>query len=63
MRISRMLCSLMVMSLALVSLCASRAAQEPLVVGSLDVTGSDTLAGLMMRWGEQFERRYPGVRL
>ncbi|MBZ9558635.1 MULTISPECIES: phosphate ABC transporter substrate-binding protein [unclassified Modicisalibacter] len=33
------------------------------VVGTLDVIGSDTLAGLMMRWGEQFERRYPGVRL
>ncbi|SDL52399.1 phosphate ABC transporter substrate-binding protein, PhoT family (TC 3.A.1.7.1) [Modicisalibacter muralis] len=63
MRVSRMLCSLVVASLVLVWLSASRAAHDPVVVGSLDVTGSDTLAGLMMRWGEQFERRYPGVRL
>lgn len=63
MRISRVLCSLVVVGLALVSLSASRAAHEPAVVGSLDVTGSDTLAGLMMRWGEQLEHRYPGVSL
>ncbi|WP_318153402.1 PstS family phosphate ABC transporter substrate-binding protein [Halomonas sp. ML-15] len=33
------------------------------VVGSLDSVGSETLAGLMLRWGEQLERDYPGVRL
>lgn len=63
MRVSRVLCSFVVVALALLSLSASRAAHDPVVVGSLDVTGSDTLAGLMMRWGEQFERRYPGVNL
>nr|WP_240457806.1 phosphate ABC transporter substrate-binding protein [Halomonas socia] len=39
------------------------AAAERAVVGSLDSVGSETLAGLMLRWGEQLERDYPGVRL
>lgn len=38
------------------------AAAQP-IVGTLDAIGSDTLAGLMMRWGEQFAARHPGVRL
>lgn len=38
------------------------AAPRP-VVGTLDAIGSDTLAGLMLRWGEQFAARHPGVRL
>ncbi|EPC00755.1 hypothetical protein L861_13265 [Litchfieldella anticariensis FP35 = DSM 16096] len=33
------------------------------VVGNLGSIGSDTLAGLMLRWGEQLEARYPGVHL
>lgn len=33
------------------------------IVGRLDIVGSDTLAGLMMRWGERFEHRYPGAKL
>ncbi len=41
----------------------ARAAADPVVVGRLDVTGSDTLAELIMGWGEQFERRHPGARL
>nr|WP_232230418.1 phosphate ABC transporter substrate-binding protein [Halomonas sp. 1513] len=39
------------------------AADEGSVVGSLDSVGSETLAGLMLRWGEQLERDHPGVRL
>ncbi|RDB44044.1 phosphate ABC transporter substrate-binding protein [Halomonas sp. DQ26W] len=31
--------------------------------GTLGTVGSDTLAGLMLRWGEQLTHRYPGVRL
>ncbi|WP_236645262.1 PstS family phosphate ABC transporter substrate-binding protein [Aidingimonas lacisalsi] len=33
------------------------------VVGNLDSIGSDTMAGLMLRWGERLEQRYPAVRL
>ena len=33
------------------------------VVGTLDAVGSDTLAGLMLRWGERLAERHPGVRL
>ncbi|GGY04417.1 phosphate-binding protein [Litchfieldella qijiaojingensis] len=33
------------------------------VVGNLGSIGSETLAGLMLRWGEQLEDRHPGVRL
>ncbi|QJQ97109.1 phosphate ABC transporter substrate-binding protein [Halomonas sp. PA5] len=33
------------------------------VAGTLDSIGSETLAGLMLRWGEALEREHPGVRL
>jgi len=36
-------------------------AEEP--VGTLGIVGSDTMAGLMLRWGEQLSERYPGIRL
>ncbi|MHB0775067.1 PstS family phosphate ABC transporter substrate-binding protein [Halomonas sp. WWR20] len=40
------------------------AASEPTrVSGTLSSLGSDTLAGMMMHWGERFTERYPGVRL
>ncbi|MFG6176357.1 phosphate ABC transporter substrate-binding protein [Halomonas sp. THAF12] len=32
-------------------------------LGTLDTVGSDTMAGLMLRWGELLGRRYPGLRL
>lgn len=32
-----------------------------IIAGNLDITGSDTLAELMMAWGERFEQRHPGV--
>ncbi|WP_245682134.1 PstS family phosphate ABC transporter substrate-binding protein [Billgrantia gudaonensis] len=32
-------------------------------VGTLGTMGSDTLAGLMLRWGEQLTERHPGIRL
>lgn len=64
MTIKRFLSSLVVLGILLSSsLAASRSALAAQVVGSLDIVGSDTLAGLMMRWGEQLERRYPGVEL
>ncbi|QOR40664.1 phosphate ABC transporter substrate-binding protein [Billgrantia diversa] len=37
-------------------------ASEP-PVGTLGVVGSDTMAGLMLRWGEQLGERHPGIRL
>ncbi|MBW6392962.1 PstS family phosphate ABC transporter substrate-binding protein [Billgrantia antri] len=37
-------------------------ASEP-PVGNLGVVGSDTMAGLMLRWGEQLSERHPGIRL
>ncbi|KAA0010714.1 phosphate ABC transporter substrate-binding protein [Billgrantia pellis] len=43
------------------SLSFSAAANEP--VGTLGMVGSDTMAGLMLRWGEQLAERHPGIRL
>lgn len=37
-------------------------ANEP-PVGTLGVVGSDTMAGLLLRWGEQLGERHPGIRL
>lgn len=36
-------------------------AEEP--VGTLGTVGSDTMAGLMLRWGERLAREHPGMRL
>ncbi|OBX35329.1 hypothetical protein A8U91_04401 [Halomonas elongata] len=36
-------------------------AEEP--VGTLGTVGSDTMAGLMLRWGERLAHRHPGMRL
>ncbi|MDT8893293.1 phosphate ABC transporter substrate-binding protein [Halomonas sp. I1] len=36
-------------------------AEEP--VGTLGTVGSDTMAGLMLRWGERLTRQHPGMRL
>ncbi|MCG7599667.1 phosphate ABC transporter substrate-binding protein [Halomonas sp. McH1-25] len=38
-----------------------QAERQDIIAGNLDITGSDTLAELMMAWGERFERRHPGV--
>lgn len=39
-------------------------AQSPAPVsGTLGATGSDTMAGLMLRWGEALAARYPGINL
>ncbi|MDR5866511.1 phosphate ABC transporter substrate-binding protein [Halomonas koreensis] len=32
-------------------------------VGTLDTVGSDTMAGLMLRWGERLGREHPGLRV
>ncbi|GAB2787386.1 phosphate ABC transporter substrate-binding protein [Halomonas shantousis] len=48
----------------LVALSPARAETEHTrIAGTLSSLGSDTLAGLMMRWGEALTERYPGVRL
>ncbi|APE30844.1 phosphate ABC transporter substrate-binding protein [Halomonas aestuarii] len=50
--------------LLLVGLCLPQAparAQE--IAGTLGTVGSDTMAGLMLRWGEALARRHPGIRL
>ncbi|RTR05688.1 phosphate ABC transporter substrate-binding protein [Halomonas nitroreducens] len=31
--------------------------------GTLDTVGSDTMAGLMLRWGERLARQHPGMRV
>ena len=36
-------------------------AEEP--VGTLGIVGSDTMADLVLRWGEQLSERHPGIRL
>lgn len=38
-------------------------AQAQEVAGTLGTMGSDTMAGLMLRWGEALTRQYPGIRL
>lgn len=38
-------------------------AQAPTVGGTLGAVGSDTMAGLMLRWGEALKQRYPDVRI
>ncbi|WP_111415157.1 PstS family phosphate ABC transporter substrate-binding protein [Billgrantia lactosivorans] len=48
--------------LALSVAIAQALASEP-PVGTLGVVGSDTMAGLMLRWGEQLGERHPGIRL
>ncbi|MCE8052572.1 phosphate ABC transporter substrate-binding protein [Halomonas daqingensis] len=49
--------------LALLLVCAMYQAQADEPVGTLGVVGSDTMAGLMLRWGEQLSERHPGIRL
>ena len=46
----------------LLSLMAARLPADD-VVGPLGAVGSDTLAGLMLSWGELLTERHPGVRL
>lgn len=54
---------LMLLALLAAPLGTAQAERTGSVVGSLDITGSDTLARLMMDWGRLFEAHYPGVRL
>ena len=51
----------LVLGLMLCLQAAGVRADEPL--GTLGAQGSDTLAGLMLRWGEQLSDRHPGIRL
>ncbi|WP_445158796.1 PstS family phosphate ABC transporter substrate-binding protein [Halomonas sp. E14] len=44
-------------------LLAALAARAEAPVGTLGIVGSDTLAGLMLRWGEQLGDAHPGIRL
>jgi phosphate transport system substrate-binding protein len=37
--------------------------QSPSISGTLGAVGSDTMAGLMLRWGETLTARYPDVKL
>lgn len=48
--------------LLLVMLCAPQAQAQP-IAGTLGAVGSDTMAGLMLRWGEALTRQHPGIRL
>ncbi|MGQ4877874.1 phosphate ABC transporter substrate-binding protein [Billgrantia sp. LNSP4103-1] len=40
---------------------ATAQGEEP--VGTLGIVGSDTMAGMMLRWGEQLGEQHPGIRL
>ena len=47
-----------------VLLCSTVAWGQPaLVSGTLGAVGSDTMAGLMLRWGEALNHRYPDITL
>lgn len=48
--------------LLLISLAVAPAQAEQ-VAGTLGTVGSDTMAGLMLRWGEALNRQHPGIRL
>ncbi|MDR9437923.1 MAG: phosphate ABC transporter substrate-binding protein [Halomonas sp.] len=48
--------------LLVVTLVAPQAQAEQ-VAGTLGTVGSDTMAGLMLRWGEALTRQHPGIRL
>jgi phosphate transport system substrate-binding protein len=51
----------LLLALATMTAEAEEAAEE--VAGTLGAVGSDTLAGLMLRWGERLGERHPGIRL
>ena len=48
--------------LLMAMLVAPQTQAEP-VAGTLGTVGSDTMSGLMLRWGEALTRQHPGVRL
>ena len=52
-----------ILLLAIWATLGSADAETEEVAGTLGAVGSDTLAGLMLRWGEQLSSRYPGIRL
>ncbi|MEQ6917836.1 phosphate ABC transporter substrate-binding protein [Halomonas aquatica] len=65
---SAVLCRFLASWLLLVTLCvpqveAQAQSQAEEIAGTLGAVGSDTMAGLMLRWGEALARRYPGIRL
>lgn len=47
----------------LLAACISSPSQATEVAGTLGAMGSDTMAGLMLRWGEALTREHPGIRL
>ena len=50
--------------LLLVAFCLPQApARAEEIAGTLGTVGSDTMAGLMLRWGEALARRHPGIHL
>lgn len=50
-------------ALLLIGLIAGPLQAAPPIAGTLHSIGSETLASLMLRWGEALEARHPGVRL
>ncbi|MDZ7851514.1 MAG: phosphate ABC transporter substrate-binding protein [Halomonas sp.] len=52
---------LLLVALALPQVQAQVQAEE--IAGILGAMGSDTMAGLMLRWGEALSRQHPGIRL
>lgn len=59
---SAVLCRCLAPCLLLVMLGAPQA-QAQQIAGTLGTVGSDTMAGLMLRWGEALTRQHPGIRL
>ena len=49
--------------LFVVLMLAAMTARSDEPFGTLGIVGSDTMAGLMLRWGEQLSERHPGIRL
>ena len=60
-RCHRLYCLLVAVGLLL---CGSFAWGQPSPVsGTLGAVGSDTMAGLMLRWGEALDHRHPDINL
>lgn len=50
-------------AISLVLVCPLAWGQTPPISGTLGAVGSDTMAGLMLRWGETLTNKHPQVRL
>ncbi|WP_254436425.1 PstS family phosphate ABC transporter substrate-binding protein [Vreelandella aquamarina] len=56
-------CYRLLVAIAWLLCCTVAVGQPTSVSGTLGAVGSDTMAGLMLRWGEALDHRYPDINL